>query len=84
MTRIMGSKEEGVLVSKMEDMLIHPALYPSAFLWFFQKIMKKKTTIFTDQDSLNKLFEAFFVLMYHVEVNFKGSSPHEKNACLSY
>lgn len=68
---IMESKHEKELSAKMEEVIKYPASYPNAFLWFFQKIMKKKTTLFTDQNSLNKAFEAFFVLMYHVEVELK-------------
>jgi transcription elongation factor GreA-like protein/transcription elongation GreA/GreB family factor len=68
---IILSKQEDSLSIRIEEMLKYPATYPNAFLWFFQKIMKKKTTLFMDQDSLNKSFEAFFVLMYHVEVELK-------------
>ena len=43
---------------------------------FMQKIIKKKTHFYNDQEGLNKTLEAFFILMHYVEV-------HEKDRVLT-
>ncbi len=68
---MIDKKQEAVFIEKMEGVIDHPQISPHTFLWFFQKMMKKKTNLFVDQSSLNRLFEGFFVLMYYVEVSLK-------------
>ncbi len=75
---MIQKNQEGAFIQKMQDVIEHPQLSLHAFLWFFQKMMKKKTDFFTDQDALNRLFEGFFVLLYYVEVSLKDRTLTKK------
>jgi len=58
---------EKELKRKLEDLWVHPGRYPEAFVWYFQKAISEKNLPFSDKEGKNRLFEAFFVLLCHVE-----------------
>jgi transcription elongation factor GreA-like protein/transcription elongation GreA/GreB family factor len=68
---IIDKKKGEEFSVKLEPLFHDPRKSPYAFIWFFSRIMKNKTTLFTDQDSLDRIFEGFFMLMHHVEVTMK-------------
>jgi transcription elongation factor GreA-like protein/transcription elongation GreA/GreB family factor len=55
------------LIAKLEDLLLHPARYPDAFVWYFQKMISQSGIPFSDKEGKNRLFDAFFVVLHHVE-----------------
>ncbi|HNA62498.1 MAG TPA: GreA/GreB family elongation factor, partial [Rhabdochlamydiaceae bacterium] len=65
---------EKELKRKLEDLWVHPGRYPEAFVWYFQKAISEKNLPFSDKEGKNRLFEAFFVLLCHVE----QSSTHRE------
>jgi transcription elongation factor GreA-like protein/transcription elongation GreA/GreB family factor len=69
--QLIARKEDKECVEKLKEVIATPQNSPFAFLWFFQKMMKKKVEGFTDQRSLDALFIGFFVLMHYVEVSLK-------------
>jgi transcription elongation factor GreA-like protein/transcription elongation GreA/GreB family factor len=58
---------ERELKRKLEDLWVHPSRYPELFLWYFQKIMGQSDLPFGDKEGKNRFFEAFFVLLSHLE-----------------
>lgn len=75
---IVAQKKEEVVKHRIETLIKDPQVSPHAFIWFFQRVMKDKTPFFTDQASLDRLFEAFFILMHHVEVTLKDRTTTKK------
>jgi transcription elongation factor GreA-like protein/transcription elongation GreA/GreB family factor len=55
------------LTRRLEDLFVHPGRYPDVFIWYFQKIMQDKEIPFADKEGKVKFFEAFFVLLSHLE-----------------
>lgn len=55
--------------AKIQELIVHPLIYPTAFLWYFQKIcIAKQTDLpFADRDGISKLFEGFLILLDHIE-----------------
>ncbi len=55
------------LKKKLEDLIVHPAHNPDAFLWYFQKITTPGNLPFADREGLNRFFESFLVLLSLLE-----------------
>lgn len=56
------------LKQKISSLLIHPITYPEVFIWYFQKIMDKKSKLpFTDRDGKSRFFEGLLILLDHLE-----------------
>lgn len=55
------------LIQKLEDLLMHPARYPDAFIWYFQKIMSQEGIPFADKENKSRFFEGFFIVLHHIE-----------------
>lgn len=75
---VLSAKKEDELAEKLENLIENPKASTYAYIWFFQKVMKKKMKLFADQHSLERSFEAFFVLLYHVEVSLKDKPLTKK------
>ncbi|WP_044881490.1 GreA/GreB family elongation factor [Neochlamydia sp. EPS4] len=63
------SENKGLLKEKISHMLNHPFESPETFVWYFQKLANKEDTTlpFHDKEGLNQFFEAFLVLLSHLE-----------------
>lgn len=64
----LAGKDQQDLTSKLNSLLIHPLSYPEVFVWYFQKILDKKSKLpFSGADGQNRFFEGFLVLLDHLE-----------------
>jgi transcription elongation factor GreA-like protein/transcription elongation GreA/GreB family factor len=58
------------LKKKIHELLIHPLIYPSHYIWYFQKVFftkDKKELFFSDKEGQNQFFEGFLILLDHLE-----------------
>ncbi|MBN4066591.1 GreA/GreB family elongation factor [Simkania negevensis] len=55
------------LEAKLIDLLSNSALYPEAFVWYFQKVMAKMHIPFSDPAGQCQFFEAFLILYHTIE-----------------
>lgn len=56
------------LKKKMNSLLVHPISYPEVFIWYFQKVMDKKSKLpFSDKEGKNLFFEGLLILLDHLE-----------------
>ncbi len=57
------------LLDKIKELSMHPLLYPSTFVWYFQKIFYAKTDQYPlcDVEGKTKFFENFLILLDHLE-----------------
>ena len=61
---LLSNGHEKEVVDRLNLMLEHPTLYPSALLWYFKKIMSTKETLpLSSQDGKNRLLESFLILL---------------------
>ncbi|NGX28785.1 MAG: Transcription elongation factor GreA [Candidatus Anoxychlamydiales bacterium] len=65
---LLKSKSK-MLDDKIKELIEHPLIYPTAFLWYFQKILvaKLEKLPFANQEGISKLFEGFLILLDYVE-----------------
>ncbi|MBS0624651.1 MAG: GreA/GreB family elongation factor [Verrucomicrobia bacterium] len=57
-----------LLKQKISSLLIHPLSYPEVFVWYFQKIIDKKSKLpFADVEGRNDFFEGLLILLDHLE-----------------
>jgi transcription elongation GreA/GreB family factor len=56
------------LEESLLDLVTQPQRHPEAFVWYFQKVISKKTILFNDDASSRRFFEAFLTL-YHIIEN---------------
>ena len=69
---LMEQENLKLVEGKIETLLDAPNLSPSAFLWYFQKILSSDQYPFSDSDGKNRFFESFFILLYYLET--KGTN----------
>ncbi|MFI5343150.1 MAG: GreA/GreB family elongation factor [Chlamydiales bacterium] len=63
-----SSGEKEALKQKINSLLMHPISYPEVFIWYFQKIMDKKSKLpFSDKEGKNLFFEGLLILLDHLE-----------------
>ncbi|NGX34244.1 MAG: Transcription elongation factor GreA [Candidatus Anoxychlamydiales bacterium] len=57
------------LSDKIKELAHHPLLYPSAFVWYFQKVFFAKEGAYplANTDGKNKFFESFLILLDYLE-----------------
>lgn len=56
------------LKQKLNSLLIHPLSFPEIFVWYFQKIIDKKSKLpFSDPEGQNRFFEGILILLDHLE-----------------
>lgn len=57
-----------VLKKKLTSLLIHPLSFPDVFIWYFQKIIDKKSKLpFSDSDGQNRFFEGMLIILDFLE-----------------
>ncbi len=57
-----------VLKQKLNSLLIHPLSFPDVFIWYFQKIIDKKSKLpFTETSGKNRFFEGLLILLDFLE-----------------
>ncbi len=65
------------LKSKLQELILQPLSYPEAFVWYFQKLFEKKTSLpFSDKQGKNQFFEAFLILLDHL-----GKKSAQRDLC---
>ncbi len=56
------------LKQKISSLLLHPTMYPEVLIWYFQKILDKKSKLpFADKAGKNRFFENLLILLDHLE-----------------
>jgi transcription elongation GreA/GreB family factor len=56
------------LKQKLNTLLIHPLSFPEIFVWYFQKIIDKKSKLpFSDAQGQNRFFEGLLIILDHLE-----------------
>ena len=59
---------EDALKQKLNSLLIHPLSFADVFVWYFQKIIDKKSKLpFSDPEGQNRFFERLLILLDHLE-----------------
>lgn len=57
-----------VLKTKLGSLLVQPLSFPEVFLWYFQKVIDKKTKLpFGDKEGQNRFFEGILIVLDHLE-----------------
>lgn len=67
LSTLVAAKALDGLIQKLEQLCIHPSKYPSAFIWYFQKVINQKTLPFCDKQGRTRFFEALLVLLSRIE-----------------
>jgi transcription elongation factor GreA-like protein/transcription elongation GreA/GreB family factor len=64
----LDSKEtQDLLRQQLSKLLLHPLAYPEVFIWYFQKIIDKKSTLpFATNEGRNDFFEGLLILLDHL------------------
>ncbi len=63
-----GPQTKEALKQKLTSLLIHPLSFPEVFIWYFQKIIDKKSKLpFADAQGKNRFFEGILIILDHVE-----------------
>ncbi len=63
------------LKQKLNSLLIHPLSFPEVFIWYFQKIIDKKSDLpFSDKEGQNRFFEGILILLDHL-----GQKPQHRD-----
>lgn len=63
-------KKQDKLKTKLQELLLHPTAHPDVFLWYFQKINQKKSSLpYSDEEGKNRFFENLLIVLHHVEKN---------------
>ena len=72
----LDTKEtKDLLKQKISSLLVHPLSYPEVFIWYFQKIIDKKSKLpFSDAEGRNDFFEGLLILLDHLE-----QKPHHRD-----
>ncbi len=61
-------KTKETLKQKLNSLLIHPLSFPEVFIWYFQKIIDKKSKLpFSDPEGKNRFFEGLLILLDFLE-----------------
>jgi transcription elongation factor GreA-like protein/transcription elongation GreA/GreB family factor len=59
---------EDLLKKKIEELLSHTISYPHAFVWYFQRLIEKKSKLpFNDTKGQSRFFENFLILLDHLD-----------------
>ncbi len=70
----LQEKDAAALKAKLLNLILHPLSHPDVFVWYFQKLIDKKTSLpFSDRDGKIRFFEAFLILLDHL-----GQKPQFK------
>ena len=56
------------LKQKLNSLLIHPLSFPDIYIWYFQKIIDKRSKLpFADPEGQNRFFEGLLILLDYLE-----------------
>ncbi len=56
------------LKNKISELLKYPVSYPELYVWYFQKLLDKKSKIpYADSKGRSRFFEGFLILLDHLE-----------------
>jgi len=65
---LSGADTKEALKQKLLSLLLHPISFPDMFIWYFQKIIDKKSKLpFADKQGKNRFFEGLLILLDHLE-----------------
>lgn len=68
LTELDAPETQEALKQKLNSLLIHPLSFADIFVWYFQKIIDKKSKLpFSDADRQNRFFEGLLILLDHLE-----------------
>lgn len=57
-----------LLKQKLNSLLMHPLSFPEVFIWYFQKIIDKKSKLpFSDPEGKNRFFEGVLIILDYLE-----------------
>lgn len=63
-----ASQSKEMLKQKLNSLLIHPLSFPEVFIWYFQKIIDKKSKLpFSDSSGRNRFFEGLLIILDFLE-----------------
>lgn len=65
--QLLAAGNLSLIESKLEQLLLDPAKYPHALIWYFQKAVHTKGLPLSDQEGNNRLLDAFFALFHTLE-----------------
>lgn len=75
LSELDSEKTKDALKQKLATLLLHPFSYPEVFVWYFQKIIDKKSKLpFSDHEGQNDFFESLLILLDHLE-----QKPHHRD-----
>lgn len=58
---------KAALMTKLNDLLIHPLSFPEVYVWYFQKLLDKKAKHpFSDTEGQKRFFEGLLILLDHL------------------
>lgn len=61
-------KTEEILKQKINSLLIHPLAFPEVLIWYFQKLIDKKSKLpFSDPSGQNRFFESLLIVLDFLE-----------------
>lgn len=67
-TELNRTETKTNLKQKVLSLLIHPISFPEVFIWYFQKVMDKKSKLpFADKEGKTRFFEGLLILLDHLE-----------------
>ncbi|MCP5492309.1 MAG: GreA/GreB family elongation factor [Chlamydiales bacterium] len=67
LTELLAVSQTAAVEAKLEELLKDPIKYPQTVIWYFQKIMTKNTLPFNSAEGRSRFFEAFLILMGHLD-----------------
>ena len=67
MEELLAAEKRSDVEKTLEKLLANPERYPQTLLWYFQKITGKNTLPYNNPEGRSRFFEAFFILMSHLE-----------------
>lgn len=68
LSELYGPQTKDILKQKLNSLLIHPLSFPEVFIWYFQKIIDKKSKLpFSDPAGKNRFFEGVLIILDFLE-----------------
>lgn len=68
LAELAASGDASALKQKLTSLILHPYAYPEIFLWYFQKIMDKKSKMpLANKEGQNRFFEGLLILLDQLE-----------------
>ena len=67
LSELIAAKADAELKQKLQDLSIHPARTPDAFMWYFQKLQGQSAIPFSDKQGKTRFFEGLLILLCNIE-----------------